>query len=436
MDKKELNLILEKGEGQFIEFKESLDKKFAKEIVAFANTSGGRIFLGITDKGKVKGIKITNKLKSIITDIAKNCDPFIQLNLEEFDSILIVHVLEGINKPYQCSNGFYMRIGPNSQKLNRNRILELSIKEGKIRFDEQICTHFAFEDFDDSKFEYYLKLAKISYYLDKESMLKNLKVLTDDGMTNAGVLLFAKEPFKYIGTSKIRCVLFIGDLRVDILDKKEVDKGIIGNIEFAVNYLKEHVPVRYEIKGIRRLEYPQFPEEAYREAIVNAVIHRDYFENGEVAVEKLKTKIIINNPGGLVHSLQKKDFGNSSRPRNKLLADLLSKTIFMEKVGTGIRRIKNYCIENNNNVDFKFDDYDFFVEMTPLKRIREETTQKTTQKIIASIEENPGITRRELAEAIGLTEDGIKYHLKKMQEQRIIERIGPDKGGYWQVLGE
>ena len=87
-------------------------------------------------------------------------------------------------------------------------------------------------------------------------------------------------------------------------------------------------------------------------------------------------------------------------------------------------------------MDFKFDDYDFFVEMTPLKRIREETTQKTTQKIIASIEENPGITRRELAEAIGLTEDGIKYHLKKMQEQRIIERIGPDKGGYWQVLGE
>ena len=83
-------------------------------------------------------------------------------------------------------------------------------------------------------------------------------------------------------------------------------------------------------------------------------------------------------------------------------------------------------------MDFKFDDYDFFVEMTPLKRIREETTQK----IIASIEENPGITRRELAEAIGLTEDGIKYHLKKMQEQRIIERIGPDKGGYWQVLGE
>lgn len=99
-----------------------------------------------------------------------------------------------------------------------------------------------------------------------------------------------------------------------------------------------------------------------------------------------------------------------------------------------IRRIKNYCIENNNNVDFKFDDYDFFVEMTSITKTREKITQKTTQKIIASIKENSEITRKELSEAIGLTEDGIKYHLKNMQKQGIIKRIGPDKGGYWKVL--
>jgi len=204
MNKTELNLILQEGEGQFIEFKENLDKKFAKEIIAFANASGGRVFLGITDEGKVNGIKITNDLKSRITDIAKNCDPF----------------------------------------------MELSIKEGKIRFDEQICKDFVFEDFDDSKFEYYLKLARISYTLDRKSMLGNLKVLKDNEMTNAGVLFFAKNPSKYISTSKIRCVLFRGNKRVDILDRKEVDKGIIGNIEFAVNFLSEHIPVRFEIKEI------------------------------------------------------------------------------------------------------------------------------------------------------------------------------------------
>ena len=86
------------------------------------------------------------------------------------------------------------------------------------------------------EFKYYLKLAKISYNATKEEILRNIKVLADDGLTNAGVLYFAKEPYKYIISSRIRCVHFNDDSRVDILDKKVVDRGIIGNIEFAISY--------------------------------------------------------------------------------------------------------------------------------------------------------------------------------------------------------
>jgi ATP-dependent DNA helicase RecG len=230
-------------------------------------------------------------------------------------------------------------------------------------FDEQICPNFDFKDFDDDKFEYYLQLAGITKVLDQKSFLRNLKVLTDQGMTNAGVLYFAKKPYKYIFPSKIRCVHFRGDDRLEILDKKEVDKGIIGNIEFALNYIKERVPVRFEIKGFKRIEHPEFIEDAYREAIVNAVIHRDYYETGEVAVEKLKHSIIINNPGGLLSSFPRENFGDLSWPRNRLLADLLSKTIFMEKVGTGIRRITQLCQENNNDITIKPGDTFFSVTM-------------------------------------------------------------------------
>src|SRR3989338_6773828 len=98
MNKKEFDLILKEGEGQFIEFKENVDSRFAKEVVAFSNASGGKIFLGITDKKEVKGIKVTNDLKSRITDIAQNCDPSILVNLKEFENILIVEVLEGTDK--------------------------------------------------------------------------------------------------------------------------------------------------------------------------------------------------------------------------------------------------------------------------------------------------------------------------------------------------
>ena len=152
-----------------------------------------------------------------------------------------------------------MRMGANSQKMRRDEILALAIKSGKVRYDEQICNNFDWKDFDNEKFKYYLKLTGISNNLPKKEILKNLRVLTNEGFTNAGALYFAKEPYKYVISSKIRCVHFYGDKRIDILDKKVIDRGIIGNIEFATEYIKERVPVRYEIKDIRRKEFPEYP---------------------------------------------------------------------------------------------------------------------------------------------------------------------------------
>jgi len=223
-----LKAALELGEGQFIEFKKEPDKSLAREMVAFANASGGMIYLGITDSGKIKGIKTTNKLKSQIQDTARNCDPPVAVLLAQVDDVLAIEVKEGINKPYSCASGFFMRMGANTQKMNRDEILSFAIKTGKISYDEQICADFDWKDFDDEKFEYYLKLAQISNNMSREEILKNLRVLTNDGMTNAGTLYFAKKPYKYIISSKIRCIHFNDDKRVDILDKKEVDRGISG----------------------------------------------------------------------------------------------------------------------------------------------------------------------------------------------------------------
>jgi ATP-dependent DNA helicase RecG len=254
-------------------------------------------------------------------------------------------------------------------------------------------------------------------------------------MTNAGVLFFAKDPYKYIRTSKIRCVHFNDEQRINILDKKEVDLGIIGNIEFAVNYLKERTPVKYEITGIKRVEFPLFPEEAYREAIVNAIIHRDYQENGEVAVEKLKNGISINNPGGLIPSLSVEEFGKSSRPRNRLLADLLSRTIFMEKVGTGIQRIKNYCMNNKNEVDFNFNDNNFTIEIKLTREnTKEKTRENTREKIIQVIGRNSQITTEEIAKETSITVKGVEWHIRQLKNKGILQRIGPDKGGSWVLV--
>ena len=438
MNQKEMDFILQEGEGQFIEFKESLDKTFAKEVAAFANASGGKIFLGVGDDNKIKGINITNRLKSQIQDIANKCDPSIVINLNSFDNVLIIGVKEGQNKPYSCKDGFYMRIGPNSQKMKRNEILKLAIKSGKIRFDEQICNDFDWNDFDEEKFEYYLKLAGISNNLSQKEMLKNLKVLTNEGFTNAGVLFFAKNPYKYIITSKVRCVHFKGDKRIDILDKKEVNKGIIGNIEFVVEYVKDRVPIEFKIKKLARDEFPEYPEDAYREAIINAIIHFDYFEGTNIAIEKLKSSIVINNKGELL--FDEKDLGIKSEPRNRLLADLLSKTKYMEKVGTGIKRIKDACSLNGNKIEFAFSD-SFWVKIysniktsqKPAKNQPKPAKEKRKLMIIEAIREER-FTKRGFAEEINVNKSTVESDLEELRYEKKITFIGYPKGGYWKVL--
>ena len=437
-----INNILEQGEGQYIEFKENLDKSLASEIVSFANASGGKIFLGISDNRVIKGISITNKLKSQIQDIARNCDPEILITFEEYDDVLIINVNEGVNKPYSCSSGFYMRINANSQKMKRDEILQLAIKGGKIRFDEQICTYFDWNDFDDEKFQYYLKLAKISYNLDRDELLRNLKVLTDEGFTNAGVLFFAKNPYKYFFTSKVRCVHFNDNNRVNILDKKEVDRGIIGNIEFAINYLKELIPVRYKIEKLAREEFPEYSEKAYREVIVNAIIHFDYFEGSSIAIEKLKSYIIVNNKGELL--FDKKEFGSRSELRNRLLADLLSRTEYMERLGTGIKRIRDACLENGNQVEFDFTDSfwaKIYSNVDVSGKVTEKVTEKVTDKvtdnqykILIEIKKNQNITTIQLSEIIDISQRKIKDNIAKLKQKGYLIRIGPAKGGYWKIL--
>jgi ATP-dependent DNA helicase RecG len=153
------------------------------------------------------------------------------------------------------------------------------------------------------------------------------------------------------------------------------------NIEFAVEYIRERVPVRYEINSLARDEYPEYPFKAYREAVVNAVIHFDYFLGDMIAIEKHENKIVINNKGELLFS--EKEFGKKSESRNRLISDLLSRTEYMEKAGTSIKRMQSECLLNGNKINFYFSD-SFWVKITSnsigLIEKNNETTQETTQE--------------------------------------------------------
>ncbi len=382
--------IIEAGEGYHIEFKESFDKSFIEEVCAFANSSGGKIILGISDKGIIKGINTDNSFRSRIQDSLRQLQPSLNVGVEVKDNLIIIDVPDGHDKPYACSRGFFIRNGANSQKLTRNEIIEYFQKEGRIRFDELKNDKAVFEnDFDERAFKDFLNLAGITHSIDRMSLLKNLDCITDDGkFTNAGVLFFARDIDFLLNHAIVVCVLYKGKEKVNILDKKDFKGNIVENINNAILFVKRHTNVQYKIEKLQREEIPDIPDIALREAIINAVCHRDYFDkSSNVLIEVFDDRVEISNPGGLPNGLKPSDFGRKSVARNPLIASLLNRINYIEKVGTGINRIKQAVAENErSSVEFSFDGGFSVIfrklEMIPEIGIRRKVRRKVRRKPI------------------------------------------------------
>jgi ATP-dependent DNA helicase RecG len=459
MDKKEFTLILKEGEGYFIEFKENLSG-IEKDFVAFANSSGGRVFLGISDEGKIKGIKITNRLKSEIQNIARNCDPSIKITIGSLENIIIVKVKEGEDKPYRCSSGFYKRIGSNSQKMTRGEILDFFKSEGKARFDELINKKFEYpKNFSRKRLIKFLQLAGLSKTLPARKIIINLGVAETQGrklyFNNAGILFFAEEPQSLIPWSVFTVVLFKDKEGVNIIDRKEITGGLFEIVEQVMDFVRLYAKVAYRITGKpQRENICEYPLEAIREAVINSVMHKDYFEHGHNNILKFfPDRIQIENVW-----VKPKKFilGKTIFRRNHLIADLFSRIHFGEKIGSGMQRMKDICKKENapfpkiNYTDTHFyivfkQSREYLKMAEAEKKVEEKVVRKGGQKrwsgltkrqreILQLLKENPELSRRELSDRLKINPSAVQKHIEKLKEKEFIVRVGPDKGGHWKVV--
>jgi ATP-dependent DNA helicase RecG len=191
-----LDIILSEGESYTVEFKESPDKDLPSEVCALANASGGKVLIGVHDDCYVVGTDTSNAARSRIQDTINKIEPRLNIGLEVLKNIIVLTVPERTHKPYSCPAGFYLRSGPNSQKLDRDSIIEFFQNEGKVRYDEIVRDDLPItERFNEAAFKRYLKLSKISDVHDRETILKNLNCAGMFGgklcFTNAGALFFA-----------------------------------------------------------------------------------------------------------------------------------------------------------------------------------------------------------------------------------------------------
>ena len=448
-DSDEIKSLISQGEGYNLEFKESFSNSIAREICAFANASGGKLLLGVSDEGEIRGITTSNAMISRIYDIARNSDPPLRIDVSRAEDVLVIDVPEGADKPYSVNGKFYVRDGANSQQLKRDEIRRFFQEEGLLLFDEKLNYDFDLEkDFDEAVFGAFLETTRTSPVLGKHDILENLGLLKDGHLKNAGVLLFCKRVTRFLLNATITCVLFQGRDKYKILDRKEFEGDLYSNYQDAFTYLQSKLNTEYIIKGGPREERLELPESALREAILNAIAHRNYFLNANIQVYIFSDRVEITNPGGLPPGMSYADLGKKSMPRNFLLFGLMQRMGLVEKVGTGILRMNHameeYMLEkpvmeadeNWFTIIFKRPELERESFEGRGKTTPQKTTQKTTQKILGLIEENPHITRRELASIIGISEDGIKYHITNLKSMGVLERIGPDKGGYWRIVGD
>ena len=322
-------------------------------------------------------------------------------------------------------------------------------------FDAASCRGAAMKDLNAAGMKTFIRDAReargfpLKESATSRELLTHLNLLDGDQPTHAAVLLFGKETQRFLPTSEIKCAHFHGTEVAKPIPSYQVYKGnVFTLVDQAVDFVMSklalsvgtrakstQVPVAYEI-----------PREVVSEGIVNAVAHRDYTSNGSVQVMLFADRLEIWNPGNLPSTLtlERLRHAHGSVPHNPLLAEPLYLTKYIERMGTGTRDMIRRCRDAGLPTP-KFQITDGFmltiprvpVGTSPEKRGKtaQETAQETARrKILNLMLLHPAVTRRELAEKIGLSDGGVKYHLTKLKNEKMIRHVGPTKGGRWEVL--
>jgi ATP-dependent DNA helicase RecG len=443
------SVILSEGESYTVEFKENPDKELPTEVCAFANASGGKVYIGVHDKGYIVGTDTSNAARSRIQDTVNKIEPRLNVSIDVIENVVVLTVPEGTHKPYSCPTGFYLRSGPNSQKLDRDSIVEFFQSEGRVRYDEIVRDDLPIDErFDDAAYKRYVKTANISEVIDREAILKNLNCAGMSGnrlcFTNAGALFFRVNNedvlFRHAG---IVCALYKGTDKATILDAKELNGDICSNVEDAIIFLKKHLRVSYKIESLKRENILELPEDALREAVVNAACHRDYFEKGSrVMVEVFDDRVDVVSPGGVCKGITRENFGTVTITRNPIIASMFFRIDFIEQMGTGIGRMRDAA--RKANVTEPAFEFDGFFKVTfkrnPADMLNPASgnqavasgnqsvaTADRKHEILSHIKSNGQASSSELAKITGLTSGRIRSLLRELVKEGTIEKIGDNR---------
>ena len=333
----ELRELISGGENEGLEFKESprLKEEISQVVSAFSNANGGSILVGVSNDGKVIGVDIgRNTLEELANYIKRNTDPAIFPSVKileiEGKKIIVIEVKESAEKPVFFKNHAYKRVGKTNQKISSSELRKLAKESGsKVYWDELVCEDTKVEDIDEEKVRWFLRRARFERRLEIDpdisvrEALERLNLIKNNKLTNAAILLFGKRPQKFFLQIKLRCARYKGTTPITFIDLKIVEGNIIDQVEEAENFVLSHIKKAAKIVGFERQEVWEYPINALREAIVNAICHRDYAYSSDITIGIFDDRVEISNPGTLPEPLTPEDLKkkHKSIPRNPLVAN-------------------------------------------------------------------------------------------------------------------
>ena len=447
-------------ETQNIEYKEIWKDEYLKWIAGFANASGGILYVGINDAGEVVGAKNANKLlEDIPNKIVSILGIIPEIHLREKGGEKFIEIIVTPSSvPISYKGSYFVRSGSTKQELKGSALHQFLIRRTGRSWDNLPCEGATIKDIDESAVRYFIQKATASNRIvdntDGESiksLLENLDLLTEDRqLKNATVLLFGKKPAKFFPGAYFKIGRFINsddDLRFQDI----VEGNILEMADKVMDILKTKYlisPISY--KGLQRIETLELPEDALREAIFNAIVHKDY-TGAPIQLSVYNHKLILWNEGRLpdgftIETLLDK---HPSRPYNKTIAEIFFKAGFIEAWGRGISKIiigfkkaklpapifeakmggvfviVNRKIRENGELNGELND-----ELNG-------ELNKGQEKVYLYIKTHKGVNATDISNALNIPFSTIDKHIRVLAKNNLIERRGSKKtGGYFLKRGQ
>ncbi|HUB59847.1 MAG TPA: ATP-binding protein [Puia sp.] len=340
------------GEDQNIEYKQAWRDEYLKWICGFANAQGGKIFIGIDDDGKVTGVEDYKKLMDEIPNkTANHLGLVVDVNLRRKARKHYLEIDVPVSSvPISYHGAYHYRTGSTKQELRGTSLQEFLLKKiGRTWDDLTVPGKATLADLDEKAITYFLQLAlksgRIPANADRYNtleLLENLELVNEVGeLRNATLLLFGKRPMKYFLSCYFKIGRF-GESNADLRFQDTVEGNIFEMVDKVMERLKEKYlvsPISYN--GLHRIETLEYPEVGLREALLNAIVHKDYTDNSTIQLSVYDDKLILWNPGMLpfditIDELKKK---HPSRPRNRYIADIFFRAGYIESWGRGIEKM-------------------------------------------------------------------------------------------------